>query len=136
MIRFLGGCLIFSLYANFNDSDIEVDVRLLMDSTLPLHDEGFLSQYKIIVFNKSIPFSDPEYKKRFDESIKRLGIKIVFDIDDYWVLSNAHPNYKMWKEQHAQETVENQLTEADAITTTTPFLADKIRQFKIVKTIF
>jgi len=126
---------ILSPYLCFNDPDIQVDVRLLMDSTLPLHDERFLSQYKIIVFNKSIPFSNPDYKKNFDDTIKKLGIKIVFDIDDYWVLSNAHPNYKMWKEQNAQAVVENQITEADAITTTTSFLADKIKQFNTNVTI-
>ena len=125
----VGYARLLSPYTCWNDPDIEVDIRLLMDGTLPLHDENFLSQYKIIVFNKSIPFSNPDYKKNFDETIKRLGIKIIFDLDDYWVLSNAHPNYKMWKEQNAQTTVENQISEADAITTTTPFLADKIKAF-------
>jgi glycosyltransferase involved in cell wall biosynthesis len=120
---------ILSPYTCFNDPDIEVDVRLLMDSTLPLQDERFLSQYKIVVFNKGIPFSTPEYKKDFEDKLKRLGIKTVFDIDDYWVLSNAHPNYKMWKQQNAQAMVENQLREVDAVTTTTQFLADKIKDF-------
>ena len=120
---------ILSPYTCFNDPDIEVEIRLLMDSTLPLHDENFLKQYKIIVFNKSIPFSNPEYKKQFDETLKKNGIKIIFDLDDYWVLSNAHPNYKMWKDQNAQAAIENQIREADALTTTTKFLADKIKEF-------
>ena len=120
---------ILSPYTCFNDPDIEVDIRLLMDSTLPLHDERFLSQYKIIVSNKSIPFSKPEYKESFNLTLKKYGIKTVYDLDDYWVLSNAHPNYKMWKEQNAQAQVENQIRESDAITTTTKFLADKISEF-------
>lgn len=120
---------ILSPYTCFNDPDIEIDIRLLMDSTLPLHDENFLSQYKIIVFNKSIPFSNPEYKNNFDVMLKKHNIKIVFDLDDYWVLSNAHPNYKIWKEQNAQAAIENQIREADALTTTTKFLADKIKEF-------
>jgi len=120
---------ILSPYSCFNDPDIQVDIRLLMDSTLPLHDERFLAQYKIIVFNKAIPFSNPEYKIQFNNTLKKYGIKIVFDLDDYWVLSNAHPNYKMWKEQNAQEMVETQIMEADAITTTTSFLAEKIKEF-------
>ena len=125
----VGYARLLSPYMCWYDPDIEVDVRLLMDGTLPLHDEGFLAQYKIIVFNKSIPFSNPDYKKNFDETIKKLGIKIIFDLDDYWVLTNSHPNYKMWKEQNAQATVENQIREADAVTTTTKFLADKIKAF-------
>jgi hypothetical protein len=50
---------ILSPYTCFNDPDIEVDVRLLMDSTLPLQDERFLSQYKIVVFN--ISFNIPTF---------------------------------------------------------------------------
>jgi len=120
---------IMSPYTCFNDPDIQVDIRLLMDSTLPLQDESFMSQYKILVTNKSIPFSTPEYKNSFDNIIKKYNIKIVYDIDDYWVLSNAHPNYKIWKKQNAQERVEQQIKDSDAITTTTKFLADKIKEF-------
>jgi glycosyltransferase involved in cell wall biosynthesis len=117
---------ILSPYTCFKHDDFEVDIRLLMDSTLQLGDENFVSQYKIIVFNKSIPFRDPQHKMMFMSMIKKQNIKLVYDIDDYWVLSNAHPNYKMWKEQNAQAVVESQIREADALTTTTNFLAEKI----------
>ena len=120
---------ILAPYTCFNHPDIDVDIRLLMDSTLPLHDENFLAQYKIIVFNKSIPFSKPEYKQQFNNTLKKYNIKTCYDLDDYWVLSNAHPNYKIWKDQNAQAIVENQIREADALTTTTKFLADKIKEF-------
>jgi len=126
---------ILSPYMNFNDPDIDVDIRLLMDSTLPLLDERFLSQYKIIVYNKSIPFSEPKHKEEFDRIIKSLNIKIVFDLDDYWCLTNSHPNFKMWKQQGAQEKVEQQIREVDAVTTTTEFLATKIREFNTNVTI-
>lgn len=120
---------ILAPYTCFNDPDIEINLRLLMDGTLPLYDENFLSQYNIIVTNKQIPFSKPEYKIQFDNILKKHNIKFVYDLDDYWVLSNAHPNYKIWKQQNAQEKVEQQIREADAITTTTEFLASKIREF-------
>ena len=38
------------------------------------------------------------------------------------------PNYKIWKQQNGQTMVENQLREVDAVTTTTEFLASKIRE--------
>jgi glycosyltransferase involved in cell wall biosynthesis len=119
---------LLSPYTCFNEPDIEVDIRLLMDSTLPLQSDEFLSQYKIIVLNKSLPFTNEKHKTEFDNRIKRLGIKIVYDVDDYWVLSNAHPNYKIWKKQNLQQKVENELINADAVTTTTTFLADKVRE--------
>ena len=120
---------LLSPYSCFNEPDFDVDIRLLMDSTLPLHDEKFVSQYNIIVYNKNIPFAKPEYKENFKNVLKKHNIKLVFDIDDYWVLSNAHPNYKMWKQQNTQGLVEAQIREADALTTTTHFLADKIKEF-------
>ena len=119
---------LLSPYSCFNDPDISVDLRLFMDSTLPLSDENFVSQYNIIVFNKHIPFSKPEYKENFTATLKKHNIKLVYDIDDYWVLSNAHPNYKIWKQQNAQAMVEQQIKDADAVTTTTNFLAEKIKE--------
>lgn len=125
----VGSWRLLSPYSCFNDPDIQVDIRLFMDSTLPLFDENFLSQYKVIVFNKPIPFPEPKAKEIFDAIIKKHNIKKVYDIDDYWILSNDHPNYRLWKQNNSQSVVENQLINADAITTTTEFLADKIRQF-------
>src|SRR5574344_229415 len=116
---------LLSPYMCFNEPDIQIDIRLLMDSTLPLHDEFFMSQYQIIVFNKGIPFSKPEY----NNILKKYNIKTVFDIDDGWVLTDSHPNYKLWKQQNGQKHVEDQLRESDAVTTTTEFLANKIREF-------
>lgn len=124
----VGYVRLLSPYVCLNDPNIEVDVRLLMDGTLPLHNEVFLSQYKIIIFNKTIPFASPEYKANFDTICKKHNIKKVYDLDDYWILSNSHPNYKIWKQQNGQKMVENQLLEVDAVTTTTEFLASKIRE--------
>jgi len=120
---------LLSPYSCFNDPDIQVDIRLFMDSTLPLFDENFLSQYKIIVFNKPIPFPEPRAKDVFDAIIKKHNIKKVYDVDDYWILSNDHPNYRLWKQNNSQSIIEQQLRDADAITTTTEILADKIREF-------
>ena len=112
-----------------SDPEIQVDVRLLSDGTLPIGDENFMSQYKVIFFNKMIPFTSPEYSERYDNILKKFNIKTVYDLDDYWVLTNAHPNYKMWKDQNAQKMVEDQIAKSDAIITTTHFLADKISQY-------
>jgi glycosyltransferase involved in cell wall biosynthesis len=126
---------ILSPYSCFNDPDIQVDIRLLMDYSLPIQNEQFLSQYKIIVLNKSIPFAAQEHRDEFNKTIKKLGIKIVYDVDDYWVLSNSHPNYKIWKSKNFQKQVETELIGADAITTTTHFLAEKIKEFNTNVTI-
>jgi glycosyltransferase involved in cell wall biosynthesis len=119
---------ILSPYLCFNEPDIEVDIRLLMDGSLPLYDERFLSQYQIIVSNKAIPFGNQKYEDDYKNSLQKLNIKTVHDLDDFWILSNAHPNFKIWKQQNAQEKVEKIIKESTAITTTTEFLASKIRE--------
>ncbi len=116
-------------HVTMNDPDIDIDIRLMTDGTLPLLHEQYMSQYDIIFYNKSIPFTQPQYKKQFRNIIKKNNIKIVYDIDDYWILTNSHPNYKQWKESGSQEIIEEQLKNADVVTTTTEFLAEKIREF-------
>lgn len=118
---------LLSPYSCINEPNIEIDIRLIMDSTLPLHDENFISKYNIIVYNKPLPFAKSEYRNMFKNAIKKHNIKVIFDIDDYWVLTNSHPNYKAWKKQNVQEIVENELKSVDCVTTTTTFLAEKIK---------
>lgn len=111
-----------------NDPDIKVEIRLLTDMTLPLLDKNFLRHYSVIFYNKVIPFTDPEKEKLFYSMCKELNIKIIYDIDDYWVLDSSHLNYKNWKENKSGERVESLIKTADVITTTTSIFADRIRQ--------
>ena len=120
---------ILNPHVTINDPDVDIEIRLMSDGTLPLLHEQYMSQYDIIFYNKSIPFSKPEYKTKFDDIIKKNNIKIIYDIDDYWVLTNSHPNYKQWKDSKSQSLIEEQLRNADMVTTTTEFLAEKIREF-------
>lgn len=109
------------------DPEVEVDIRLLTDGTIPLVDEGFLSNYNIIVYNKTIPFRTSELSVAFSEILKRRGIKIVYDIDDHWVLDHSHINYELWKKNGSGAMVEKILRSVDAVTTTTPIFAEEIR---------
>lgn len=120
---------ILNPHVTMNDPDIDIEIRLMTDGTLPLLHEQYMSQYNIIFYNKSIPFTKPEYKQQFKQIIKNNNTKVIYDIDDYWVLTNTHPNYKQWKESGSQKIIEEQLSNADMVTTTTEFLADKIREF-------
>lgn len=122
------------------DPEIRVDVRFAQDGTLPLLDERFLSQYNILVYNKVLPFFDmspvdPAMSKRRADTeqmyltlIKKHNIKVVYDIDDYWILNNSHPNYKGWKQARSQETLEKVMKYADVVTTTTPLFAEHIKK--------
>ena len=111
-----------------NESDIVVDVRLFMDGTLNLLDENFLRSYNIIFLNKVIPFNKPEYTPMFFDLCKKTGVKVVYDIDDFWILNSSHLNYDTWKRSGGDKNILNMLKSADVVTTTTPIFADRIKQ--------
>ena len=112
-----------------NDPDIDVEVRLFMDGTLPLFDDNFLRQYNIIFFNKVVPFNQPELVDQWFEKCKSLGVKILYDIDDYFILNNSHLNYAVWKNSGGEKTITNYLSKANAVTTTTPIFLDEIKKY-------
>ena len=117
----------FMPHLTINDPEFDIEIRLLMDSTLNLLDENYMRQFNILFYNKSIPFSKPEYFDVFKDIIKRNNIKIVFDIDDYWILNNSHLNYDMWKKSKADEAVVKSIKEADCVTTTTSLFCNRIK---------
>ena len=111
-----------------NDPEINVEIRLLSDMTLPLLDPNFLRHYSIIFYNKVIPFADEIKEKVFYDLCKEYNIKLVYDIDDYWVLKKDHINYKNWVKNKSGEKIEAIIKNADVVTTTTSIFADRIRE--------
>lgn len=109
-----------------NDPDLKIEIRSLSDYTLPLLDRNFLRHFKIIIFNKSLPFGNPEHEKIFIEICKEFNIKLIYDIDDYWILNSTHLNYKNWKTNKSGDKIESTIRMADIVTTTTPIFADII----------
>lgn len=110
------------------DSEIKIEVRLLSDMTLPLLDPKFLRHYNIIFFNKMIPFSNETHSLKFYQMCREFNIKLVYDIDDYWVLDSTHLNYKNWIKNKSGDKVEEMIKNADVVTTTTEIFANRIRQ--------
>ena len=111
-----------------DDSEIKIDIRLLTDMTLPLLDPNFLRHYDIIFYNKVIPFADDSKGNIFYDLCKQFNIKLIYDIDDYWVLDNTHLNYKTWVKNKSGDKIENIIRRADVVTTTTKIFADRIRE--------
>jgi glycosyltransferase involved in cell wall biosynthesis len=117
----------FMPHLTINDPEFDIDIRMLQDGTLNLLDPNYLGQYKILFYNKSIPFAKPEYVNAFNEIINKFNIKLVFDIDDYWILSSTHLNYDMWKKTKADEAIVKSIKEATHVITTTVLFADRIK---------
>lgn len=118
----------FMPHLTINDPEFEIDIRMLQDSTLNLLNPNFMGQYNILFYNKSIPFVKPEFFEYFNQNLKNLNIKVIYDIDDYWILSSSHLNSDIWKKSKADEVITKSLREADHVTTTTPLFANRISE--------
>lgn len=85
--------------------------------TIDMMHEG----WDIVLFNRHCPL-DQDWK-----DVRQLGMKIVMDLDDDWILPPNHMNYGAYLEK--KPIIENNLREADLITTTHQKLAEKIYPF-------
>jgi hypothetical protein len=81
--------------------------------------------YSIVSFQRTI--STEGNTEEVVKAIKEAGAKVHVDIDDYWHLPPTHGLFEKYnKEQISEQTIQA-LTLADFVTTTTPILADKIK---------
>jgi len=110
------------------NKDINVEIRIMNDPTLNITDENFIKNFNIIIYNKDIPFRNKEIVDKFYYLVKKYDIKIVFDIDDYWILNPTHLNYNIWKKTKAGEKTEKLIKNADYVTTTTQLFANRIKE--------
>lgn len=109
-----------------DNKEIEFDVRLLQGG-IPLLDDNFLKDYNAIIYNRSLNFT-PQGESLFRTKLKQHNIKLIYDIDDYWILNNNHLNYKQWKDSGSLEVIEFNLKNADLVITTTEMFAERIRE--------
>jgi len=103
-----------------------------------------------IEINQEINFNDPniiDYLKKFDiihyhrqlfplgqntvlqfNELKKSGVKLVMDIDDYWELHKDHPLFYLHKDKNLTAPILTNLKLADYITTTTDLFSDEIKK--------
>lgn len=64
------------------------------------------------------------------ERCKLLGVKTVFDLDDYWELYPQHGLKKVWKDSEYVKNCIESLVRADFVTCSTELLAEQIRKYR------
>ena len=88
--------------------------------------DEFLKEFEMVSFLRTIDLNGQT--QQILDRLKRLGIKVHFDIDDYWVLPVNHELYKNFKAQNVSQQVIEALKGADLVTTSTKHLANVIKQ--------
>lgn len=91
----------------------------------PLHDKNFYQNYDAVFAQGSMVLNEGIFK--VFENLKKEGIKIILDLDDYWRLPMSHALYQRMEKSY--KTLTSRLSVADLITTTTKYLAGKISKY-------
>ena len=108
---------------NMYPDDFHVDI----DYQPNINDANFLKQYQIVHVHRNIG-SNYDVGTQIIKFIKSLGIKVIVDLDDYWLPTIDHPIHSIIVQNKIHEKIVANLKEADWVTTTTTFFADEIKK--------
>lgn len=90
-------------------------------------DDDYLKQFQILQFHRTI--TNYEKMPTLLAKLKRHGIKVVMDLDDYWELHKEHPAQKLIHKTDPPKSVVENLKMVDYVTTTTKEFAKEIKKY-------
>lgn len=112
-----------NLQNNFSEQ-FHVDINHSVDFS----NIDYLKQYQIIFIHRT-PQHQIDNALKIIGNIKKLGIKLIVDSDDYWELDPSHGLYQAHKLKKIPEISLEIFKLADAITVSTKILADAVKKF-------
>jgi glycosyltransferase involved in cell wall biosynthesis len=113
--------------------DTEVHVDITFDAE---NNDTYFKGYDIVYFHSFI------HKLTHEDNIKRIkwlkkeGIKVIMDIDDYWSVDQKHPMYYQVLKNNISEKKVELLKLADYVVTTTPIFAQTIKNKLGIKDVY
>lgn len=103
--------------------DFECD-RVMHIDTLSIDQ---IKDFQIVVFNSLLSFLPGDANILLITKLKSLGIKVICDVDDYWLLPPTHLHYRNFKQDKTSDYVINCIKNADLATCTTKYLQEEIK---------
>lgn len=85
-----------------------------------------LSEYDIIHFHNTL--ADFHQMPSLFGYLQAKGVKMILDLDDYWVLPANHQKSATYQKFRISEGIADNIRMADAVTVSTEYLADKVRR--------
>jgi glycosyltransferase involved in cell wall biosynthesis len=121
----------FKFIGNKHSDEIHVDIVMNLEDN-----DSVFDNYDVVVFHSFIHMAPHERNLERIEWLKKRGIKVVMDIDDFWNVDQRHPMYEQIKKQNIAEKKVLFLKAADYVTCTTDFFANEIKKRLGVKNVF
>lgn len=107
----------------FHSSEIDVHI----DASPNVDDINELAKYDIIHFHRMLgPY---EKSAQLFNELKKHGVTLVMDIDDYWLPPPTHHLHPIIVSEKMDKKIEENLRLSDYVTCTTTIFADIIRKF-------
>lgn len=90
--------------------------------------DDFLKNFQIVIFNRfaSIAPGHDEPHRKLLERLRKLGIKSVMDIDDFWEVDRNHILWEHYQKENISKHQVEGLINADAVFCPTEILASQI----------
>ncbi|MFW6247137.1 MAG: hypothetical protein ACOC22_03145, partial [bacterium] len=101
-----------------------------INSSLDFKEENtldYLKSFDIIHYHRQL-VSDVNKMKILSKELKKAGVTLIMDIDDYWHLHNKHPYYGTAVQKKVHVPIIENLKIADYVTTTTDLFLSEIRK--------
>lgn len=112
------------------DSEIHVDITFDAENN-----DNYFTGYDIVVFHSFIHKSSHEDNVERIKWLKKQGIIVIMDIDDYWNVDQRHPMYHQVRESKISEKKVEFLKLVDYVSTTTTVFAKTIKDRLNVKNV-
>jgi len=91
------------------------------------HPDMDLSETKIVVFQRIISLKGKT--KEYIDFLHSKGIKVIFEIDDYWNLPESHSEYIKYRVMQVSKYTIEAIKYSDVVFTTTTRLASYVKKF-------
>jgi len=106
---------------NLYNDEFHVDI----DYQPNINDINYWKKYQIVHVHRNIG-QDYNQTPMIINFLKSLGIKVIVDLDDYWLPTKEHPIHDIIVQNKIHEKIMDNLKAADYVTTTTTVFADEI----------
>lgn len=115
---------LYNPFVSMSEDGLDVKMSPTLDGITQEEYDLLAKEFDVVVFNRNV--SAKMTPQVVFDNLKRRGVKIVVDVDDYWYLPKHHVLSKLYKQSAFPKCVMWQIRNADEVWSSTKILAGYI----------